>query len=68
LVYILINFSVKLERILQLLPSIVVDGAQAAADKSVAQKHDQGKDPQIPIRITPEYVIQQAPSNLYIRY
>jgi hypothetical protein len=45
LVYILINFSVKLERILQLLPSIVVDGAQAAADKSVAQKHDQGKDP-----------------------
>jgi hypothetical protein len=38
-------------RILQLLQGLVVDGAHAAVDKGAVQKHGQGKDPQVILRI-----------------
>ena len=39
-------------RILQLLQGLVVDGAHAVVDKHAAQKHGQGKDPRVILRVT----------------
>ena len=37
---------------LQLLQGLVVDGAHAVVDKHAAQKHGQGKDPRVILRVT----------------
>ena len=39
-------------RILQLLQGLVGDGAHAVVDKHAAQKHGQGKDPRVILRVT----------------
>lgn len=41
-------------RILQLLQGLVVDGAHAIVDKGAAQKHGQGEDPRVILRVTLE--------------
>ena len=41
-------------RILQLLQGLVVDGVHAVVDEGAAQKHTEGKDPQVVLRITLE--------------
>jgi hypothetical protein len=41
-------------RILQLLQGLVVDGAHAVVHKGAAQKHGQGKDPQVILSVTLE--------------
>ena len=41
-------------RILQLLQGLVVDGAHAVVDKGAAQKHSQGKDPRVILRVSLE--------------
>ena len=41
-------------RILQLLQGLVVDGAHAVVDKGAAQKHNQGKDPRVILRVNLE--------------
>ena len=41
-------------RILQLLQGLVVDGAHAVVDKGAAQKHGQGEDPRVILRVTLE--------------
>lgn len=48
-----------LKRILQLLQGLVVDGAQAVVDKSAAQKHSQGKDPGVILRVTLQSTFKQ---------
>jgi hypothetical protein len=68
LVSILINFSVKLERILKLLQGIIVNGACAVVGKSAAQQHSQGKNPQVILRVTLENILGQVSISLFIRY
>jgi hypothetical protein len=41
-------------RILQLLQGLLVDGAHAVVDKGAAQKHSQGEDPRVILRVTLE--------------
>ena len=41
-------------RILQLLQGIMADGVHAVVDEGAAQKHTEGKDPQVVLRITLE--------------
>lgn len=41
-------------RILQLLQGLVVDGVHAVVDEGAAQKHAEGEDPQVILRITLE--------------
>ena len=41
-------------RILQLLQGIMADGVHAVVDEGAAQKHAEGKDPQVVLRITLE--------------
>ena len=41
-------------RILQLLQGMVVDGTHAVVDKDAAQKHSQGKDPRVILRVSLE--------------
>ena len=42
------------KRILQLVHGLLVDGSYAVVDEGAAQKHAEGKDPQVVLRITLE--------------
>lgn len=41
-------------RILQLFQGLVVDGVHTVVDKAATQKHSQGKDPRVTLRVTLE--------------
>ena len=47
-------------RILQLFQGLVVDGACAIVDKGATQKHSQGKDPRVILRVTLEITFKQV--------
>lgn len=54
-------------RILQFLQGIIVDGVHAVVDESAAQKHSQGKDPWVVLRVTLENIWKQALSHLLFK-
>lgn len=45
-------------RILQLLQGLVVDGVRAVVDEDAAQKHGQGKDPRVVLRVALEGTLE----------
>lgn len=45
-------------RILQLLQGLVVDGVHAVVDEDAAQKHSQGEDPRVVLRVALEGTLE----------